>query len=272
MNRLVFCTLALAAAGAARPGRAQDNVRAEDLVEVSAGVAVGELGPGRPLEVALELRLRRGWHVYWKNPGASGMPPEVTLKAPPGFRVGAIRWPRPRVFGTGGDAAYGYEERAVLFVPVTAPDPLPAERPLPLEAELSLMVCREVCLLGTFRARADLSGPAAPERWGADRAALPRPLADLPGARATLAGETLEVTGPAGAFGRARFLPEDGPGVSFGTPSGEVRDGRFALRVPVKLRPEEAGGRPLRVAGLAALGEGDRDPCYEVVVEVSGKD
>lgn len=254
------------------PGRAQDNVRAEDLVELRAGVAKGELGPARTVEVALEVRMRRGWHIYWKNPGASGMPPELTVKVPTGFRVGTVRWPRPRAFGSGGSAAYGYEERAVLFVPVTAPEPLPAQRPLEFEAELVLMVCREVCLLGTFRARADLGEPATPERFTADRAALPRPLADLPGARAVLSAGILEVTGPAGAFESVQFFPEDGPGVSFGTPSAEVRDGRFRLRVPVKLRPEEAGGRTLRVAGLAALGKETRDPSYEVLVEVSGKD
>ncbi|MFN3485542.1 MAG: protein-disulfide reductase DsbD domain-containing protein [Planctomycetota bacterium] len=270
MIRWLF--LAFPWACTASPGRVQDKVRVEELVELTAGVAGGELRPGRTLEVALEVRLRPGWHIYWKNPGASGLPPELTVKAPPGFRVGTIRWPRPRTFGSGAAAVYGYEERAVLFVPVTAPDPLPAERPLGFEAELVLMVCREVCLLGTFRARVDLAEPGTPERFTADRAALPRPLADLQGARAALSAGVLEVTGPAGAFESASFFPEDGPGISFGTPSGEVLDGRFRLRAPVKLRPEEAGGRVLRVAGVAALGKGSRDPSYEVVVEVSGKD
>lgn len=270
MNRTVL--LALAWACGASSGRAQDNVRAEDLLRFTAAAAGGELGPGRTLEVAFEVQVRRGWHIYWKNPGASGMPPELTVKAPAGFRVGAIRWPRPRAFGSGREVTYGYEERAVLFVPVVAPDPLGMERPLELEAELGVMVCRQVCLLGTFRARLDLTQPPAPERFAADRAALPRPLADLPGGRAVLSAGILEVTGPAGAFESACFFPEEGPGVSFGTPSGEVRDGRFRLRAPVKLRPEETRGRLLRVAGLAALGKETRDPSYEVVLEVSGKD
>ncbi|HXG59868.1 MAG TPA: protein-disulfide reductase DsbD domain-containing protein [Planctomycetota bacterium] len=250
---------------------AQDRVKVEDLVELRAEAAADAAVAGRPLPVALELRIRPGWHVYWRNPGSSGMAPEIELRLPEGFRAGPVRWPRPRRFGPAREPVYGYEGRAVFFVSVVPPEGRPADL-ADLEVHVTAMVCKEACLLGTFRARVAPPAAGNAARWAADLEALPRPLSEAAGVRAEWREGTLTVSGPAGRFREVRFFPDERPGVRFGTPEAEIREGSFRLSVPAAVRPDETGGKPPVVAGLVALGEGDRDPSYEIQVVVSSKD
>jgi len=50
--------------------------------------------PGHDFTVGLHFELERGWHIYWKNPGDSGEPPNVTWQLPAGIGAGEIEWPR----------------------------------------------------------------------------------------------------------------------------------------------------------------------------------
>ena len=67
--------------------------------------------PGRPFQVGLRMKLKRGWHTYWKQPGDAGMPLRIEWTLPSGFRPGPIEWPVPERIPTSGLMSYGYEER-----------------------------------------------------------------------------------------------------------------------------------------------------------------
>ena len=41
--------------------------------------------------------LRAGWHIYWRNPGDTGLAASLNIEAA-GYRVGPIAWPAPEVF------------------------------------------------------------------------------------------------------------------------------------------------------------------------------
>src|SRR5689334_1931563 len=56
----------------------------------------GEMAPGGKVTVALEERIRPGWHTYWINPGEAGLPTELHWKLPAGWRAGPIQWPYPK--------------------------------------------------------------------------------------------------------------------------------------------------------------------------------
>jgi len=51
--------------------------------------------PGRSMGLAVRFQLEPGWHVYWENPGESGIATAVEWTLPPGFRAGALRFPIP---------------------------------------------------------------------------------------------------------------------------------------------------------------------------------
>ena len=106
------------------------------------------LEPGGSLVLGVLLEMAPGWHVYWKNPGDSGLATDVQFDMPPGFVAGPIRWPMPIEFRQPGDLiGYGYEDSVVLASEVRLPDPLPAQ-PLTVKASVSWLACKDVCVLG----------------------------------------------------------------------------------------------------------------------------
>src|SRR5205085_2447925 len=123
------CVLRLLALGA--PAQ---EARESDAVKVSWVPTVREISPGAAFDLAVRFTIPAGWHIYWKNPGSSGIPTTVTVKAPSGFVVGSLLWPRPHALGEGEDVVYAYEKEVVLFIPVTAPAEPPAG-PARFEAE-----------------------------------------------------------------------------------------------------------------------------------------
>src|SRR3954464_4794924 len=38
--------------------------------------------PGKTTTIAVRLKMERGWHTYWQNPGESGLPTSIVWKLP----------------------------------------------------------------------------------------------------------------------------------------------------------------------------------------------
>lgn len=140
MARFLAFLLALLVAGPvlAQPVVQTDNVRAELLSEVAA------VKPGEPFWVALRQTIRPKWHTYWKNPGESGLPTEISWTLPPDAKADPIVWPRPTLFDVGGVTNYGFKDEAMLLVRITPPADLAG--PLKLVAEANWLVCEDVCI------------------------------------------------------------------------------------------------------------------------------
>ena len=66
--------------------------------------------------VGILFELDPGWHLYWRNPGASGLAPELEWQVEGDARVGAIEWPAPAPFLEleGEITTYGYADRVLL--------------------------------------------------------------------------------------------------------------------------------------------------------------
>ena len=130
--------------------------------------------------VALDFKLEPHWHIYWKNPGASGLPVEIEWELPAGFTAGEIEWPAPERIELGGLMNYGYEDAATLMVPIRAAEDLIEGEPVMLQAKVAWLMCEEVCVPGDASLRlelvvgraADLSEDAA--LFAAARARLPQ--------------------------------------------------------------------------------------------------
>jgi len=140
------------------------------------------IAAGHPLNLGLHFQLEKGWHIYWINPGDSGEPPRVKWQLPAGLTAGAMEWPAPRRLGTSNIVDFGYEDAVTLVVPLRAASSLPAEQPARLGAEVTVLVCREMCIPGKAQLSLTLpikSQPSAPDARTADlfaatRKSLPR--------------------------------------------------------------------------------------------------
>ncbi|MEH3144698.1 MAG: protein-disulfide reductase DsbD family protein [Methylobacterium frigidaeris] len=149
---LLAAASALAQAPRVGP-RPADLVRADLLAEP------GAVEPGQPFTVGVRLTMKPDWHVYWRNPGDSGLPPEIAWTLPPGFSAGPIAWPAPERIPVADLMNYGYEGETVLTVILTPPESLPAG-PVALRGKVSYLVCERECVPGEAMVSTTL--PVAP--------------------------------------------------------------------------------------------------------------
>jgi thiol:disulfide interchange protein/DsbC/DsbD-like thiol-disulfide interchange protein len=258
-----FCASALMAAlafNAAAAGPVKtEHVQAELVSERTA------LVPGKPVTVALRLKMADGWHTYWRNPGDSGLPTTITWKLPDGVGVGAIQWPAPQALPTGPLVNYGYEGEVLLLTGLTVPRDAAVGTTSKLKAHADWLVCKDVCI--PEGADLDIELPVADHsdpypQWGsaiaATRAAIPAPLQGWQiAARGDGARVALTLSPPEGAAdpGSLQFFPHEEGRIE---PSGKqvlARDGNgvYTLMMPaaIQLAPEFK-----RVAGVVTASKG----------------
>jgi len=108
--------------------------------------------PGQPFNIAFDFELDDHWHIYWKNPGDSGLPASVHWELPSGFTVGSLQWPTPERIKVEGLMNYGYEGNPSLIQRMIPPNGLEGEafsqegNEVILNAKLEWLICKDVCI------------------------------------------------------------------------------------------------------------------------------
>jgi thiol:disulfide interchange protein DsbD len=169
--------------------------------------------PGSDAWLALHLRIREGWHVYWKNPGDSGTPPRLTWRLPDGVTADDLVWPAPSRFVAEPLASFGYERE--VYLPVRMVVAPAAAGPVRVAATAKWLACKVDCIPESAELSLTLPlGGHADDGPAADgiRAALASVPRAEPGWGASIAAEdartvTLRVsTPPRFAPGRYSYL------------------------------------------------------------------
>lgn len=246
----------------------------DELVTFSVHADETEVSAGETLMLYFYARMKPEWHIYWKNPGETGMATDISLKAPDGFDVKDIQWPRPVTFKTGDIISYGYKEETVLSVPVRVPEDL-SDRPHEFQATVTSLVCRDKCLMQNQEMSFSLKeveqpGASLREKIRSFRKAIPEPFSSLEDTRVTWKKGSVIFSGPRGNAKDIRFYPIAIPGVELGSASVELDDRRFTVRVPVKWHPENhIGNEKPAVKGVIGMGDGPTDPGYHVSVPLN---
>ncbi|MFY0563000.1 protein-disulfide reductase DsbD family protein [Archangium lansingense] len=239
-----------------------------DRVEAALLTDVAQVKAGDAFRVGVRFRMDPGWHIYWKNPGESGLASEVTWDTP-GTTVGAQQWPAPSTFRTsdGYITTYGYADEVLLFADARASEK--AEGSLQLSAAADVLVCEVHCLPAQLMLTRNLPvGPATQpdpaHAPGFDAARARVPVSpESSGHEVTLALDTrpltagkpftgtLTVTAPRGqpvpAVEKDFFVPERIPGIArlalspvAGRPGTFKLEGEAAPDVPAQ-EPRFAG-------------------------------
>ncbi|HEX9534168.1 MAG TPA: protein-disulfide reductase DsbD domain-containing protein, partial [Stellaceae bacterium] len=181
-----------------------------DLVKADFVAETTSIAVGAPLWVDLHLDVKPGWHVYWQNPGDSGLPTTIDWKLPPGFSAGHILWPVPEHFVQNGIGNYGYAGTVGLLVPIAAPKELATGQTVVLGAEASWLACADICIPGSAKLGLNLpvaAQPAAPDPaveplFAAARRHLPVPA--LFETRFALDAHGFQILVPSNAIGELR--------------------------------------------------------------------
>jgi DsbC/DsbD-like thiol-disulfide interchange protein len=242
------------AAPAARPAKAP-------LVRLTLLADVDRVAPGRELTLGARFDIAPGWHIYWSNPGESGLATEASFAAPPGFRVGPVRFPGPARFDLAGDITnYGYQELATLSAVVAAPDALPGDR-VQFSVQASWLACSDTCVPGRGEARIELEAarageparPAHPELFARHREALPRPLAALGAAAPVWQRDARQVRLALAVPGASRleYFPASGEDLALAGQAAVPAPG--GLRLELSYKPSS---RPVVARGVLAVTSG----------------
>jgi thiol:disulfide interchange protein len=133
------------------PGPVKAQHLTAELVSLAPAIA-----PGGTLQVGLVLTLEEHWHVYWINAGDSGEPPKIIWTLPDGITAGPMQFPIPSRLPLGPLMDFGYEDEVAFPVQLTATSSA-KPGPIHLDAKVSWLVCREVCIPGKAHLGLDLT-------------------------------------------------------------------------------------------------------------------
>lgn len=159
---------------------------AVELVADRTHVAAGEA-----FELGARFVIPPEWHIYWRNPGDSGVKTEASIRAPDGFEVGEPRYPGPERFVLPGDVVdFGWRGEAMIVFRVVPPAMLAADAKLEFALDARWLMCREACFLGETSKKLSLrvateqrpGKPANEKLFDVQRRRLPRAWNSLTGA------------------------------------------------------------------------------------------
>ena len=246
--------LALLLLFAATPGWAQPGGGGHTEAELVA--ASQTLQPGKPLLVALRMKMDDHWHTYWKNPGDSGLATSIKWDLPEGFKASEIRWPAPEKVIAFDLVSYGYEGEIFLLVELETPAQLDQPE-VTLKARADWLECEKTCIPGgtdleLTLAVSDRSEPGAwTEKLEKAEQNLPKPLQVQAGWKGQKLGLFAPLTPQPGV--EAHFFPDQPMVISAGAPQPLNLDAGGYL---LELEPDpNAQEKPERLTGILVVGE-----------------
>ena len=112
-----------------------------------------------PVRAGIEIRLKSGWHTYWRYPGDAGVPPHFDFAGSENVRSVTVRWPAPRRIPEQGLNVIGYEGSFILPLAIVPHD---QSRPVILRLKLDYAVCEKLCVPAEGKSELTLSGGLSP--------------------------------------------------------------------------------------------------------------
>ncbi|WP_286182035.1 protein-disulfide reductase DsbD domain-containing protein [Rhizobium sp. ICMP 5592] len=197
------------------------------------------------IRAALQIEPAPGWITYWREPGESGIPPQVSPAPDSGVALAKMSFPVPRPITVGAIQEIGYD------APVTLPLDFRVEGKQPAKLELTAFIglCKDICI--PFQAELSLPLSSAGQSTSHEQALLNAADSALPQAPAPdFAVERHTLSADAKTLSLRLTLPEasgDAPLVYVTGPAGYVffkqangrRDGKsFATDIAIGKLPK----------------------------------
>ncbi len=227
------------------------------------------VSPGGSVMAGLVITLDDKWHVYWINAGDSGNPPTIAWTLPDGVTADPMQFPAPSRLPLGPLMDFGYEDEVAFPVLIhVAPTVKPG--PIHLDARITWLVCREVCIPGKAQMGIDLNvapGSPAPVRRRPDRRSAqphPRPLpAEHEGQRDRRQGRPRRDADQGRPAADAEFYPFDPDQIQNAADQG-IEPQKDGIRLRIK-RAAELTQLPANLHGVIKLSDKE---AYEVTAPV----
>jgi len=210
-----------------------DPIPPSPIAKTELLVDAARVKTGQPIWAGVTFTLPDHWHIYWQNPGDSGIPTSFAWTLPNGLTAGAIEWPTPDAIEVGGLVNYGYSNQVTLPVKLM---PTHDRVSGDVEVKATWLVCRDVCIPESAVLKAPLkSNPQAALTLASARTRAPAAFTGAARYEAGADGVVLQLTNPAGwgQMETAQFIPaDDGIIPNRNTPNRTVENNILKLAFP----------------------------------------
>ncbi len=106
---------------------------------------------GKNYIAGLHISLAKGWKTYWRNPGQTGIPPDIKITGN-NIESFSVDFPLPLRIIDGSGEAFGYHDEVVFPISIKPKDP---NKPVSAHLASFFGVCAEVCTPAKFEADAN---------------------------------------------------------------------------------------------------------------------
>ena len=122
---------------------AEDASRWDGDARSAARLIAGSPQGSSTLRAGIEIRLKSGWHTYWRYPGDAGVPPQFDFKASQNLKSVKVLYPAPLRMLEDGASIIGYRDNVVLPLQIVPQD---TGKPVVLRLRLGYAVCEKLCV------------------------------------------------------------------------------------------------------------------------------
>lgn len=143
-----------------QPASAPASTASQNHAQVSIATELATVAANGPFTIGVHFKLDPHWHIYWNGVNDTGTPPTVTLTLPEGWTHEPIQWPAPKRLVTDIMLDHVYEDEVTLLIEVT---PVVSEgsaipsTPQNIRADVSYMICSQVCVMEKASAAAPVN-------------------------------------------------------------------------------------------------------------------
>ena len=152
---IAICAMSLLAAGNA--SAADDASPWDGDARSAMRVVAGSLAtPERaPIRAGIEIRLKKGWHTYWRYPGDAGVPPRFDFAGSQNVKSIEVLWPAPQRIPEQGLVTIGYTGDVILPLAIV---PQNIGEPIKLRLKVDYAVCETLCVPAEGKVELTLRG------------------------------------------------------------------------------------------------------------------
>ncbi len=173
LRSLIPLLAAVLLLAAARPARAQSAP--PPYMHARLVAAVSAVDSLKTIDAAVDIKLAKGWHTYWRTPGETGLAPTFDWTGSQNLKSAKILWPAP-VRNLAFDIQdFDYTNDVVFPVMLTPQQPGKAVH---LHLQLGVLVCAQLCI--PERQTLTLDIPAGEAAVSADQPLIAAALKKIP--------------------------------------------------------------------------------------------
>jgi DsbC/DsbD-like thiol-disulfide interchange protein len=156
---LAVCGIAtLLGAPIGAPAHAADaSPWVEDLSSAMRLIAGANKSDAESLRAGIEIKLKAGWHTYWRYPGDSGVPPRFSFSGSDNVATVKVLYPVPQAITDEAGTTIGYKGGVIFPLRVF---PRQKGKPVTLRLKLEYAVCEKLCVPVEARTVLTLPGEA----------------------------------------------------------------------------------------------------------------